>query len=90
MKKTDQSKILCPKAEGNNFIAQIMTKYLECSREVMAWLPFLKIWDSSTETRLCRLWKISSRKRNSYKHIPAYPRIQLTQFVHLKSNFSLF
>ena len=29
-------------AKPENFTAQIMAKHLECSREVMAWLPFLK------------------------------------------------
>ena len=29
-------------AKLNNFIAQIMAKHLECSREIIAWLPFLK------------------------------------------------
>ena len=34
--------VLMSTAKPENFTAQIMAKHLECSREVMAWLPFLK------------------------------------------------
>ena len=42
MKKMAQSRILLSTAKPNNFAAQIMAKHLECSREVMACLPFQK------------------------------------------------
>ena len=41
--KNALSRILLSTAKLNNFIAQIMAKQWEGSREVIAWLQFLKI-----------------------------------------------
>ena len=50
-----QSRILLSTANLNNFIAQIKAKHLECLREVMAWLPFLKTTKPSycTTVHIC-------------------------------------
>ena len=41
--KRAQSRILLSTAKLKNLVAQIMAKHLEGLREVMAWLPFLKL-----------------------------------------------